>query len=908
MATGEIDKLQLDINVSLSNSAINKINSLSNAIDNLLSKDFSGLSKIAGYFTSLNTSLTSVKTNGLTRLSKKITELNTNVSGLDSATFIRKFGEMTTAVTPFIDKIKSAKTELQTLNALMTKSGSATAKSLGIGNKETGALRDKGGSFKKTYALFTKGINVSALIAKLYVVRNVVRAIARVISNAVQRGIEFTETLNLWQTSMRKNVGVARDFISKMNKAYGIAEATLMRYQATFKNMLSALGTISEQSAYDISESLTQMALDFSSLYNTTIDEAMNKFQAVLSGQVRPIRSISGYDITENTIYALYQSLGGTKTMRQLDQTEKRLLRILAVFQQMSDTGALGDLAKTLTTNANQLRMMKEQAAEISTWFGNAVSYLVQEKGLLVTINSYLFALKEAAKSLAYELGYKEDNFISGIFEDGEKANEEIEKLQNSLYGFDKFQTAKQAENDSISVESVIIEALQKYKSALGDVVNPAQEASQKILEQFGFKLQEIVDEETGATVQVWKWGDGTQSLIDKVKELANSLKGIGLLILAIKSPFAAILTLVEATYLKNAEFRKQINDVLVVVGNALGQIGTTISNSIVKLMPKLEPIITSIIGLVGELLPIVDDLMPLVEAILDLGIAVLPPILSIIRQLVPFIRQIVQKLVPPLVKLVQALVPIIIKIVGYIEKLMPYVEDKLTILIDTTITLIDCISIILGIIDKLTNEDWGFLDLIKARFDAINIVLQAIKGVAETIKVLLDALFNWDFSGLKEKLLNVWKSIGDGIEKLWQRIKESFEKFISDSKIGKFLKTTADVIKSLGSQAIDWFKRVFSGTNFSFSGYATGGFPQKGTMFYAGEAGAEIVANMGGGQSGVMNMEQLTNAITKGMIIANNVSGNDQPITLNVNVGNDNWFNITRNVARQNGYDLVKL
>src|SRR5690554_6043428 len=147
---------------------------------------------------------------------------------------------------------------------------------------------------------------------------------------------------------MRGNIGEARTFIAEMNKAYGIAEATLMQYQATFKNMLSAMGKISEDTAYGLSESLTQMAVDFASLYNVSIENAMTKFQAVLSGQVRPIRSISGYDITENTIFDLYKSLGGTKTMRQLDQTEKRLLRIYAVFTQTSGTGALGDLEKTL--------------------------------------------------------------------------------------------------------------------------------------------------------------------------------------------------------------------------------------------------------------------------------------------------------------------------------------------------------------------------------------------------------------------------------------------------------------------------------------------------------------------------------------------------------------------------------
>jgi len=884
MATGEIDKLQLDINVSLSNSAINKINSLSNAIDNLLSKDFSGLSKIAGYFTSLNTSLTSVKTNGLTRLSKKITELNTSVSGLDSATFIRKFGEMTTAVTPFIDKIKSAKTELQTLNALMTKSGSATAKSLGIGDKETGALRDKGGSFKKTYALFTKGINVSALIAKLYVVRNVVRAIARVISNAVQRGVEFTETLNLWQTAMRKNVGDARDFISKMNKAYGIAEATLMKYQATFKNMLSALGTISEDSAYDISESLTQMALDFSSLYNTTIDEAMNKFQAVLSGQVRPIRSISGYDITENTIYALYQSLGGTKTMRQLDQTEKRLLRILAVFQQMGDTGALGDLSKTLHTNANQLRIMKEQAAEISTWFGNAVSYIVQEKGLLVTINSYLFAIKEVAKSIAYAFGYSEENFISGILGDAEELKKELDDVQKTLYGFDKFQVAQQAEGENLNIEDVIKNAFKNYQSLFEGVENDAQKASEGILSSLGFVFKEIKDETTGITSRFWEWGEGADAFKNKIKEIWNSIKGIGLLILAIKSPIAAVLTLVEATYLKNADFRKQINDVLVLVGNALGQIGTTISNSIVKLMPKLEPIITSIIGLVGELLPIVDDLMPLVETILDLAMDILPPVLKIIRQLIPFIRDIINIVEPIFSKLQDILSPIIQMVLNLLVTLLPPVLNILIPIAKIIGTIVeqleDTLLFTMKIID--TAMRMGGIQVaiegIGVALSWVGSILETISAVMRTIYLICSAIFNFDFSSLGKDLEEVWNGVG--------------------------LSWLAS-----GKKSDSVFKKWFSGFNIkSTLGFADGGFPRKGTMFYAGEAGAEIVANMGGGQSGVMNMEQLTNAITRGMIVANSVSSNDQPITLNVNVGNDNWFNITRNVARQNGYDLVKL
>ena len=60
------------------------------------------------------------------------------------------------------------------------------------------------------------------------------------------------------------------------------------------------------------------------------------------------IRTTSGFDITERTLYSLYQELGGQKTMRQLTQLEKRLLIILAIQKQMVETGTIGDFSKTI--------------------------------------------------------------------------------------------------------------------------------------------------------------------------------------------------------------------------------------------------------------------------------------------------------------------------------------------------------------------------------------------------------------------------------------------------------------------------------------------------------------------------------------------------------------------------------
>ncbi len=124
-----------------------------------------------------------------------------------------------------------------------------------------------------------------ATIGKIYFFFNYFKRIGEAISSIIQKGIDFNETLNLWQVSMRSNINEARTFISTMNDAYGIAEDTAMKAEATFNNMLSSLGSMSSEVSSQISESLLQMSVDFASLYNTSLDDAITKFESVLSGQ-----------------------------------------------------------------------------------------------------------------------------------------------------------------------------------------------------------------------------------------------------------------------------------------------------------------------------------------------------------------------------------------------------------------------------------------------------------------------------------------------------------------------------------------------------------------------------------------------------------------------------------------------
>ena len=307
-------------------------------------------------------------------------------------------------------------------------------------------------------------------VAKWSSVLFMARRVGKAVSTIAQAGADYTETLNLWETSMGTNVTLATEFVNKMNEAYGISDKTLMNAQATFKNMLGGLGNISDQMAYQLSEGITQMALDYASLYNVSFEQAFTKFQAALAGQVRPIRSVSGFDITEQTLFSLYQQLGGEKTMRQLNRTEKQLLSLLAIFEQMEATGTTGDLAKTMPSFANQSRVMAEQWQNVMSYAGILVTYTLQESGLLVRINALLIFLGDTLKAVAENMGaiehYEKD--WEGLGDSIDDTNKKFDELNGKLLDFDKFRALNQSEEtNALGLDEKLLKALSSYETTL---------------------------------------------------------------------------------------------------------------------------------------------------------------------------------------------------------------------------------------------------------------------------------------------------------------------------------------------------------------------------------------------------------------------------------------------------------
>lgn len=192
---------------------------------------------------------------------------------------------------------------------------------------------------------------------------------------------------------------------------------------------------------------------------------------------------------------------------------------------------------------------------------------------------------------------------------------------------------------------------------------------------------------------------------------------------------------------------------------------------------------------------------------------------------------------------------------------------------------LLETLGALINAIKVILNLDFS-KSIIYSSLAVFAGILTTIVGIAKTFLDILKSILTLDFSGFGERVKGYFNY---GFTKnLWNR-----------GGRGRGIK--------------NFFKGLFNiGT------YATGGLPDTGSLFLAGERGAELVTNVGSGQSAVMNMQQLQQAIYGGMVSAlstmQQVGGHEtaQPIT--VKIGEDTLFEITRKSATRRGLDFAKV
>ena len=412
--------------------------------------------------------------------------------------------------------------------------------------KITKTFNETGETIRETSSTINKSFDYGKLMWYL----NWAKGFARSLWNIELKAIDFNETQEKFNVSIGTSIKQATLFQNKISEAIGTSKAEMMDYQSTFKNILGGLGDLTTKQAEETSQSLTKMALDYSSLFNVSQKSALNKFQAALTGSIMPIRRESGYDVSKNAVSQKALELGVDRTYNKLTETEKRLIRIMLLMEQMQNTGAFNDLARTIESPSNQLKVLKNQLQEVQIWLGNV--FMGTLGAILPYINGFVMTLKELIKMFAIFVGYQPNttgmadvlqessDSASGLSDNIgsagsglDKATKKAKEFKKQLQGFDVLNVINTPTESTTGktggsgggvsgIDPKILEGFKQYDSLLENVQMKATGIRDKIMDWLGFTKE--VNAETGEVT--WKLRDGYQrinAIVDLIKIIAGT-------------------------------------------------------------------------------------------------------------------------------------------------------------------------------------------------------------------------------------------------------------------------------------------------------------------------------------------------------------------------------------------------
>jgi methyl-accepting chemotaxis protein len=297
-------------------------------------------------------------------------------------------------------------------------------------------------------------------------------------------------------------------------KNLGMNPNTVMNYQAMFAQVSESIG-VAEESALNFSNALTMLGTDWASLRNTTFEQSFEKFASALAGQSRAVRAF-GIDITNATLQEYAYKYGLSTAVSEMNQATKAQLRLLAMLDQSKV--AFGDLANTMNSPSNQLRMLQQNFANLARTIGNLFLPIVEK--VLPYINGLVMALQRLFawigsllgiefKSINSSMGGADngmENFVSDTEDAGDalkEADKAAKKLKNTVLGFDELNQLNDNSDSSGSkdgddksgtggspiLDEAIAKALEEYQKAWDEAFarmdNKAQEVADRICDAF---------------------------------------------------------------------------------------------------------------------------------------------------------------------------------------------------------------------------------------------------------------------------------------------------------------------------------------------------------------------------------------------------------------------------------------
>lgn len=578
--------------------AVKKFSSSMQAMNNVKTADFTRLAKNIQKLASINTASLNSASSAMATIGRALNNLGTVSSNAtqigELAKNIAKLGNksvqnaitnlpaLSTALKNMLSTLQSAprvsNNLIQMTNALANlasqgqRVGSAT-RGLSSNLKTFGNSADS--ASKKSKSLASA---IGLLYAKFWMLQRALSGLW----GAIEKSMDFLETVNYFEVAMDK-VGKdsaskwkengyesaevyadsfsrrAKELTTKMSgfeidtdgnttmingPSLGIDPDAVMNAQAVFAQMANSIGLTGE-TALRTSNALTMLGADWASLRNIGFDEAWTKFQSALAGETEAVRAL-GIDVTQTTLAMYAQSYGLKQNISDMDRATKTQLTLIAMLEQ--SRVAWGDLANTMSSPSNQLRLLQGNMVSLARSIGNLFIPILSK--VLPYINGFVIALQRLFQWIGGLLGIEfssinsavggVDNSLGGVSDsvgsvnDGlddtgdslDDANKKAKKLKRTILGFDQLNvltdnsdsdSSPSSGKDSNSGSGIGGGGSPILDAAIADLLSEYEKAWNSAFEKMENKAQSIADDITKAFQKLYEIAEPTRESIKKL-------------------------------------------------------------------------------------------------------------------------------------------------------------------------------------------------------------------------------------------------------------------------------------------------------------------------------------------------------------------------------------------------------
>ena len=618
----------------------------------------------------------------------------------------------------------------------------------------------------------------STLLKKALALLGTVK-LADLFSKAIKQSIAYIENLNLFKVAMGEAYESGRKFIDQMQEVYGMDPSTLMRYAGNFYQLATAI-EMPDEAAEKMSLSLTKATNDIASLFNMPIEQVFENLSSGMQGMSRAVRKY-GMDIRVTTLQQTALSLGITEQVETMSEANRMGLRFITMMRQASN--AQGDFARNIETPANQLRIFKEQLAQLGRAIGNFV--LVPLGKLLQYVNGAIMALRVLLQFLAKVFGVQETTFQIDIGTDaaedaentadavgdiGDEASKTAKKMKQMLAPFDELNILqKPTDNNGASssglngvggaMDPAIAQEIADMDLSLENIQMKANQVRDTILEFLGFQveggeiiswdpavLQGMSEDFTNLAEQIQFAFDSTREVVTQLWEgtlqpVLSSLWG------AAQRVFVDIMNILLTLY--NRVLIPILQWIASTAGPTFARIFGGFMDTVVLVYDTIKRAVDSFASTFesiwnGWLRPILDVILEVVESIWTETVKpVIDNIIGLVGDLWDFlmvvIKWIADALGPWLVPIIQALIPVVSTVINTIGGIINGI-----------------ITVLRGVIQFMTNVFKGNWQGVWESLGTI------VTGVAQVIVSVFKGAINLLVDAINALVAFVWPVIRD--------------------------------------------------------------------------------------------------------------------------------------------------